>query len=428
MRFGSNVFLVCIAILLCGCSGEKPGVEAKNMDQLQTENGLPVYVRTITKRPFSVYLKYPAEFRAKRQSTAYAKIPDVVRKVLGKVGDRVERDQAIVLFSEDNAAYQQAKLGYESAQSAFNRVKVLYEDAGISKQDYDSVKTQFDMAREGYKSASELIRIKAPIDGIITQLNVQTSTNVAPGMALFTVSNDDGYEAQFFVTADEIDEIRTGARTIIENRNERIEGRITEISLIMDPVHRALPVRASFAGKPKTLVSGMSVDVIVETYKNENAIVVERNEMQKKGSSWIAYVRNGTNAEARTLSIGREQGFSYEIQGGLKEGDILITEGVGNISDGAHIQVVERTGLVREESYHEHRRPLHKTAHHDFDGACRPRTLRHPCLFLASGQPIPEYVSSLCHDPNSVRGREPRGNRDADLEKNRGSGLVDQWS
>lgn len=346
MRKGSILLLTCLVFLVCGCSKEKTGIDAKNMDQLQKENGLPVYVRTIAKSPFSVYLKYPAEFRAKRQSTAYAKIPDVVRKVLVQVGDRVERDQVIVLFSDDNASYQQAKLGFESAQAAFNRVKALYDDAGISKQDYDNAKTQFEMAREGYKSASELIRIKAPIDGIITQLNVQASTNVAPGIALFTVSNNDGFEAQFFVTADEIDDIRTGAKTIIENRNERIEGRITEISLIMDPVRRAFPVRASFAGKPKTLVSGMSVDVIVETYKNEHAIVVKRNEMQRKGSSWIAYVQNGATVKARTLSIGHDQGFAYEIKDGLDEGDILITEGVGNLTDGVLIQVVERIGLV----------------------------------------------------------------------------------
>jgi len=346
MRNTGLMFLITSLLLFTGCSGKTTAIDSKNMDQLQKENGVPVHVRSLAKRPFSVYLKYPAEFRAKRQSTAYAKIPDIVRKVSVKVGDRVERDQVIIVFSEDNVSYQQAKLGFESAQAAFNRVKSLYTDAGVSKQDYDNARTQFEMAREGYKSTSELIRIKAPIDGTITQLNVQTSSNVSPGMPLFTVSNNDGFEAQFFVTADEIDEIRTGARAIIENRKERIEGSVTEISLIMDPVRRAFPVRASFAGKPKTLVSGMSVDVTVETYKNDKAIVVERHEMQRKQDSWVAYVQNGTNAEARIVSTKRTQGFSYEISEGLKEGDNLITDGVQNLTNGELIQVVEQTGLV----------------------------------------------------------------------------------
>jgi len=349
MRNGSVVFLMSVLLLLGGCSGKKSAIDPKNMDQLHKENGIPVYVRLLTKEPFSVFRKYPAEFRAKRQSTAYAKIPDVVRKVNVKVGDRVERDQVILVFSEDNVSYQQAKLAYESAEVAFNRVKSLYADAGISKQDYDNARTQYEMAREGYKSASELIRIKAPIDGTITQLNVQTSSNVSPGMPLFTVSNNDGFEAQFYVTADEIEEVRTGARTIIENKNERIVGSVTEVSLIMDPVRRAFPVRASFDGKPKTVVSGMSVDVIVETYRNDKAIVVNRNEMQRKQDSWIAYVQNGTHAEARVVSAKNSYGFCYEISDGLNEGEYLITDGVQNLADGKFIQVVEMNGLAQGE-------------------------------------------------------------------------------
>jgi len=205
------------------------------------------------------------------------------------------------------------------------------------------------MAREGYKSASELIHIKAPIDGTITQLNVQTSSNVSPGMPLFTVSNNDGFEAQFYVTADEIDEVRTGDRTIIENKNERIVGSVTEVSLIMDPVRRAFPVRASFEGKPKTIVSGMSVDVIVETYRNDDAIVVNRHEMQRNQNSWIVYVQNGTNAEARVVSAKNSYGFSYEISDGLNEGEYLITDGIQNLADGKFIQVVEMNGLAQGE-------------------------------------------------------------------------------
>jgi len=343
-----SVLALCF-ILVTGCSGGKNTQESKNMDQLQKENGIPVYVRTLEKRPFSTYLKYPAEFRAQRQSTAYAKIPDVVRKIKVKVGDRVERDQIIIVFSEDNPAYQQAKLGFESAEAAFTRVKALYADAGVSRQDYDNAKTQYEMAREGYKSASEMIHIKAPIGGVITQLYVQASVNVAPGAALFTVSNNDGFESQFYVPAEEIDEIKPGARVYIENKKERIEGRVTEISLIMDPVRRAFPVRASFACKPKSLVSGMSVDVIVETYANDKAIVVARNEIRRRGDSWIAYVQNGLTAEARELVVKREQGFTYEISNGLREGDVLITDVSENLSDGALIKVVDRAGLARGE-------------------------------------------------------------------------------
>lgn len=347
MRIGTVVSVIAAMTLFIACSANKSGKDtAKSMDQIQKEQGKPVKVRVMKPTLFSVYLKYPAEFRARTQTTAYAKVSDVVRTVHVKVGDRVARDQVVLTFSLDNSSYQQAKLTYENAEAAFNRIKALYADAGVSKQDYDNTVTQYELAREAYRYASELIKIKAPIDGIVTQLNVRSSSNVNPGSPLFTVSNQDGFEAFFYVSADEIDSIRTGARAIIKNKGERIDGRITEVSLIMDPEKKAFPVKAFFSGKPQTLVSGMSVDIAVEVYRNDRALVVTRNELRKSGDTWYALVKNGDAAEQRNLVLAHSQGFDFEVIDGLREGDVLLTDGAKFVSGGDKIHTVD--SLVME--------------------------------------------------------------------------------
>lgn len=332
----SGIFLLTVT----SCAGRKTA-ESKSMEQLYAEEGRPAHVRTIAYEPFSVYLKFPADFRARTQSTAYAKISDVVRKIRIKVGDHVVRDQVVLTFSlEDNTSYQQAKLSYENAQVTYNRMKTLYAASGVSKQDYDNAQTQYELAREAYKSTGDLIEVKAPIDGYVTQINVQTSTNVKPGDALFTVSNRDGFEAYFYVTADEIDDIRTGEKALIEGRNEKIEGRVTEVSLNMDADRRAFLVKAFFAGKPKTLVSGMSVDIAVEAYRNEKAITAEQKELVREGDGWTAYVVKDGKAEKRELELGRKQGITYEIAGGLETGDLLVTDGAQDLSTGEKVKVI----------------------------------------------------------------------------------------
>jgi membrane fusion protein, multidrug efflux system len=327
--------------LLSSCTEESTHLKAKSIEQIYAQEGRPVQVRTIKPAVFSAYLTYPAEFRARTQSTAYAKISDVVRELYVKVGDKVKRDQVVLSFSIDNSDYQQAKLSFENAEAAYNRTKALFAAAGISRQDFDNTRTQYEISKEAFKSAGEMIQVKAPIDGYITQMNVRTSVNVNPGDPLFTVSNQDGFEAYFFVAADERDDIRTGAHAIIEGKNETIEGRITEASLIMDPVRKAFPVKAFFAGKPKSLVGGMSVDVSVEVYRNEQAVVVQQQELVREGSEWFAFIIQKGHAVKKQLATGREQNLEYEIVSGLTAGDVLVTSGAQELSDGEKIKQEE---------------------------------------------------------------------------------------
>jgi len=343
-----SVILGAAALLLISCSG-KQAAASKSMEQLYADNGRPVEVRTVRAEPFSVFLEYPAEFRARTQSTAYAKISDVVRTISVRVGQRVNRDDIVMTFSLDNSEYQQAKVSYDNAKLSYERMKALFAAAGVSKQDFDNAKTQYDLAAERFRSAGELVCVKSPIDGYITQVNVQTSSNVNPGDALFTVSNQDGFEAYFYVMPEEISDIRAGEKALVQGRQETVEGRVTEVSLNLDPVRKAFLVKAFFAGKPKTLVSGMNVDVSVEVYKNADALVMKQRELVSDGSAWAAYVVHDGIAQKKDVSFGRQQGLEYEISGGIAQGDQLVTVGAQNLSDGDKV-LVRTAGLAKTDS------------------------------------------------------------------------------
>jgi len=333
-------------LMFISCGGKKSSAKAESMEQIYMEQGRPVHVRTVKGEPFSVYLKYPAEYNARSQSTAYAKVTDVVRNVSVHVGSRVVRDQVVVTFSLDNASYQQAKLQLDNAESTYNRIKALYAQAGVSKQDYDNAYTQYEVAKETFKSASEMIQVKAPIDGTITQLNVRPSSNVNPGMALFTVSNQDGYEAYFYVLPEEINDIRAGERALITQGGETAEGRVTEVAMTMDAEKKAFPAKAFFAGKTRTLVSGMNVDVAVEVYHNEQSITISQAEMVRSGSVWSAFVvKNGT-AVKRPLTLSRQEGIVYEVAGGLSAGDVLITDGAQNVTENEKVRIVDASQVA----------------------------------------------------------------------------------
>ncbi len=332
--------LIVAATFLGACSA-KASAGAKSMEAIQAESGIPVRVRKLAQESFSVYRKYPTTLRARSESTAFAMLSDVVRSVNVKVGDRVVRDQTVLSFSADNAAYLQAKAAFTNAEAAFKRSSALFAEAGISKQDFDNVRTQYEVARASYKQASDMVEAKAPIDGYVSRINVRETENVRPGTALFTVTNQNGFEARLYATMDEIADIRVGERARIQEGGATYEGRVVEVSLVMDTDKRAFPVVVNFTGEGRGLASGFNCDVAVEVYRNDGAIVVPRSQLVKSADGWAAYIVNGDRAELRKVAIGRERGLDFEVVAGLLPGDLLVSDFKSGLAAGDKVAVVE---------------------------------------------------------------------------------------
>jgi RND family efflux transporter MFP subunit len=344
-----HVFFAAIAaiatVLAVSCAG-KPEAEtagqapAASMETLYTENGYPVSIRTLRAEDFSVYLKYPTVLQARSESTAYASLSDVVRQINVKVGDRVERDQVILSFSRDNQTFEQARLSYENAQRNFNRSSALFDAADISRQEFDAARTHYEIARAAFQAASDMINVKSPIAGTLTRLDVHVTENVRPGTALFTVAGTGGFETRFYVGANEIDRVNIGARVYISNAGQNIEGRISQVSLMMDSAKQAFPVTAYFDVNgihSRNLVSGMGVDVAVETYHNGKALVLSRKELVKNGEAYTAFIEYNGSARQVAVELGETNGLRYEITGGLSEGDLLICEGQQRLENDTRI-------------------------------------------------------------------------------------------
>jgi RND family efflux transporter MFP subunit len=346
------VFFAALIILVSAvsCSGkdetEAALPQAVSMEALYAENGYPVSVRQLKAEEFSVYLKYPTVLQAQSESTAYAFLNDVVRKINAKVGDRVERDQVILSFSQDNQAFEQARLSYENARQTYKRSSALFDAADISPQDFEAVQTRYEIARTAFEAASDMINVKSPIAGTLTRLDVHVTENVRPGTPLFTVTGAGGFETRFYVGADEIDRIKTGARVYIGKPEQNIEGRISQVSLMMDSAKQAFPVSAWFdvdgvsSDHVRNLVRGMGDDVAVETYHNGKALVLSRTEMIRTGEGYTAFVAADGAAKQVTVELGEASGLRYEIAAGLYEGDLLICEGQQRLEGNTRLNTV----------------------------------------------------------------------------------------
>jgi RND family efflux transporter MFP subunit len=335
-------FCVCLAalsLIFSACSKETAG-NMKSMEQIHEEEGLPVVTREMKPSPFTTFLKYPASFMARSESTAKAGISEVVRTVHVRLGDAVGKDDVVISLSQDNPNYQQAKANFANAEATYKRTQSLFSSNGVSQQNLDNAKTQYEVARANLKAMDDAVNIKAPISGIITRLDVRATENVQSGTVLFTVSNLDRIEARIWVSAKDIGLIKDGMPVMAEWLGQRVSGEVSQVNMIMDTEKKAFLVMAEFRNTGRLLTSGMNLDVTLETYRNDTALYVHRKELVSENGRPFVYVCENDTAVKRPVTIGKSQGLLLEITQGLNPGDLLISEGSQMVQEGSKVYSV----------------------------------------------------------------------------------------
>lgn len=334
------IAILALGLVLVGC-GKKEEVESKNMEQVYQEQGIPVKVETAQAQEFSLDLDYTAKLSGLRETFASAMIGGKIEKIHVKTGDYVKKDDILMEFPEDTPAaqYLQAKSGFELAKSTYEKMQKVYEVGGISKVELDQIKTNFEVARANYDSASQMLKVRAPISGYITNITVNETDNVDGRTVLATVSQTSKLKAKIWATETEINDIKKGQKTVAIWNGKKLEGKVSEVGLAIDPMHNAFGIDIVFDNKDNMIPSGVLADIKINVYKNENAFIVSRENVKKDSKGMYIYLVKNEKAQKQYVETGKENG-SFEILNGVGANDKIIVEGLNLVYPDAKVNII----------------------------------------------------------------------------------------
>ena len=152
-------------------------------------------------------LTYNAILSGIKESSASAMVGGRIEKVLVKVGDFVNKDQVIITFPMDSPTtqYYQAKVAFENSQSTFERYQKLFEVGGISAQDLDNVKTQYEVNKANWDTVKKMVKVLAPISDMLQKFQLKNLMMLKKKLSLATIADLKKIERQVFnVAEDEI--------------------------------------------------------------------------------------------------------------------------------------------------------------------------------------------------------------------------------
>ncbi|HSF69069.1 MAG TPA: efflux RND transporter periplasmic adaptor subunit [Nitrospira sp.] len=337
--------IVALLVLLGGCgSKEESNVPAVSAAPQATIQAAVVEVKL---SDVPIRMEVTGQVETVYQATLSSRIQGTIDRVSVLEGTEVKKGQTLIeLDNRDlQAELARAAAEVENAKANFSRMKSLYAEDAVSKQEMENATRAFKVAEANRKAVLAQLSytvVRAPFDGVITEKKVEAGELASPGQALLKMEDPNRLRLEATVAESDLKAIGRGdrIRVIIDALpSESLIGVVSQILPAGDPQTHTFAVKVDL---PKTpgLKSGMfgrlQLDKgISRTIVLPSSAVIERGEMTS-----VFVVDPDHVARLRWVRIGRRFNQQAEILSGINEGEHVLTD-ASRGTEGAIVQVHE---------------------------------------------------------------------------------------
>lgn len=288
-------------------------------------------------------------------------------------GDVVARiDPRSLQLQVDNAeaALRQAESTARNAEEDFSRKSQLVDQGVITKAEADQSRTNMEtsqaqvvQAAKQFETAKENLdksTLRAPFDGIVSAVDVQSFTNVSAGAPVATIYADDLFESSFTVSFDVVNRIAVGKNVIVRLADDPtvvLPGHISELGSRADSVS-AFPVVVALDETNELLKAGMAVEITLEfpvprgggftlpltVMPLDGDFEVPEDPQEPGALQLFVYDDASGTVRLRDVLVGGIRDNQLIVVEGLEPGDQVACAGVSFLRDGVAVKPLPNDG------------------------------------------------------------------------------------
>ncbi len=363
--------VLAASILLPSCKG-------KDSQQQQGPQVPELAVITVGEEDTQLETGFPATLHGENDVEIRPQITGFLTKVHVQEGQHVSKGQ--VLFTIDQVSLQAAvdaaaaavesaqaqvnvaQANVNTAQTNANNNKLLLDKNIISPSAYqtsvdalNAAKAQLNATKAGLGQANAQLvsarknlsysTVTAPVSGIVGVIDNKEGSLVTPQTLLTVLSNNSDIEAYFSLNEkDLLSMTDDGKRSIKEAisqmpdvtlllaNGERYSrpGKVISISGVIDPVTGSASAKALFPNPDGMIRSGATGQVLIPSLRTNSILIPQSATYEVQDMKFCYVVGDSSKVHSTPITIAdQNDGKSYIVTGGLKPGDVIVTEGVG---------------------------------------------------------------------------------------------------
>ena len=246
-------------------------------------------------------------------ATERAKLPLPSAEPLKAAEDNLQRLEKVVASGNVPA------VDYEKAKSEANRLRGLVETERIER---DRNLEALEDACKKLEAQMKSSEIRAPIDGLLTNIQTVDGELVRESNELFTVSSRKNY-VRGEVNEEDVGEVKPGMKAKVQlyaYRSKQFSAQVSSIQPAADPETQRYTIVLQLENPPDNLMAGMTGEMNIITGTHENVLIVPTRALLVDQA---LVVKRGI-VQARTVKLGfRTLDFTEAING-LSLGDHVV--------------------------------------------------------------------------------------------------------
>lgn len=295
-------------------------------------------------------LTFSATVEADKKNSIAPQAPVRIRQINVEVGDRVAKGQTLVQLDNNNIIQLKAQL--DNLEIEFNRMDELYKIGGVSKSQWDQMKTQLDVMRQSYANLEENTRLVSPISGVVTARNYDNG-DLYQGQPVLVVEQITPVKMLIDVNETYYSQFKTGMAvdniTLEAFPGEVFSGKVSIVYPTVNTTNRTFQVEITIPNQNQRVRPGMYARATINLGKASRATVTDTAVQKMIGSGErFVYVlsADGKTVMHRTIELGRRLEGSlatrYEVLGGLADGEVVATSGQNKLADGRPVNIISK--------------------------------------------------------------------------------------
>jgi RND family efflux transporter MFP subunit len=347
--------LISLPILLVGC--EKTIVEP-------ILHIPKVEVLKLGKPESTDKLFFPAVAHAAQRSHLSFRVPGEIIELVVNEGDFVKKGDLIAqLDTRDfKITVDNARASYNVLNSQYIRSKPLVEKGLLAQSQFDELAAKRNIALVELNLAKlylQFATLKAPVDGVISRVNVERFENIKVGQQIVNIHSVDEVDVviqipdRLFIHNPSKTDLRTiNAKVKVESGNI-YDATIKEFTTEPDPTTGTYNITLTMPmPQQEAILDGMAVEVTAKSNVAElsanvsssipmGAIVNMDGDSLDRSEKYV-WVLEGKTVTKKVVEIGKINSKSIQITSGLDGAEEIVIKGLSQLREGLEVDVINR--------------------------------------------------------------------------------------
>jgi len=296
------------------------------------------------------FIRMPGQIALNEDRTAHVtpRAAGAVSEVNATLGQQVRKDQVLASVASADVAGQRGALAaaerrLDYARKVHAAEKTLWEEQISARQDLLRAEQELSEAQIAVQSArqqlqalgardagsSNLLRIRAPFDGVIVEKHITMGEVVGADTRVFTLTDLSTVWADVVVPARDLDIVRVGTDAVIRSiaSNTTAPGKVSYVSSLVGEESRSAKARVVLDNPGAAWRPGLAVNIDIVTGSSDVPVAVAVDAIQTADGRQVVYKRVKEGFVAQPVATGRSDGRFVEVTAGLRAGEAYAAAG-----------------------------------------------------------------------------------------------------